>query len=49
LKGIVFYTRWQHPEDRREFKGLLAELSGRKIEDFEQTMLFSEKLIKNGV
>jgi hypothetical protein len=36
LKGIVFDTRWQDPEDIRKFKGLLAELSGRKIEDFNR-------------
>jgi hypothetical protein len=49
VRGIVYDDRFADWEDRRKFKGLLAELSGGKIEDFEQTMLFSEKLVKNRV
>ena len=47
VRGIVYDDRFVDWEDGRKFKGLRAELSGRKIEDFEQTMLFSEKLVKN--
>ncbi len=39
-EGIVFDTRLRDWEDTRKVKGLLVELSGRKIEDFEQTMYF---------
>lgn len=47
FRGIVYDDRFVNWEDGKRFKCLLAELSGRKMENFEQTMLFSEKLVKN--
>jgi hypothetical protein len=46
FKGIFYYEDLPNPEDMKKWYRLLADLSGRNAEDFEQPGIRMDRLIK---
>jgi hypothetical protein len=44
--GICYTEHFADPKDVKELNRLLAELSGRKVEEFERSRILMPKLIK---
>ncbi|AFM25501.1 hypothetical protein [Desulfomonile tiedjei] len=49
LSGVSYLEHLADPKDVKKLNSLLAEISGRKIEDFEQTAMFRKLIVVEDV